>query len=605
MQSINNCLVCEQYGIDKKICSCRLKMKKNTYHFSHTYNNYILKYFVDANFLRKLKKTFESNEANGLFVIKEGLPTTVLCKENGLYVLPIGLFSNIDFPLECLHENIERIIVHKMNSQNLINTITLKPIQKHIIDTVYKTFIDIQKTNPLSICYVNIIAQCSIGKTVMAIYIICDRKMKTFVVTPTIELCKQWFNEINKFVKNIKTYVSTQGVNKFLSMTEEELKDIDVLFFPSKHLSNIDFVNYLIKNYSIGIFDEQHTYNLHTHETLRKFLTVTSFPMVISLTATPRKYNSFYFGRQIDVEHIIKQYEKPKFSKILYKVETDNFISFPKPVLYHQYLLSLSKNLTKKERYLQSTNKKKLISTDYNRINCIVKTILEDYKRPDAKIIILVKFVNEIEMYKNCLTRAIQMITKIQRLGFTTRQEMKESILKKRETENYNLKNNISFTNNDELVITDDDILNEEINDESNDEVINEFEKTQFNIFTLYSKGSGKESDTNLNMLKPSLLCLSKYILIGTTDLLGTGIDVVELNSLHLSCVTGNENNLIQYAGRVSRTNETVEHYFYFYNINSYSCYKIDRDIGVIAKTLKKKDWELQKKECKNINFIF
>lgn len=482
--------------------------------FNNRFNGYYLEYNISIPLFNKIRKIIHKDT----FTVFNRFGLEVMAQPNMYAILPIGIFSNHDIKLDCKEWSItdRKFEIHMEKETKSL--ITLTEVQKKIIDVFFENCNDIKKNN-LSPVYINLVGECSIGKTVMSIEIIHIFKYKSLIITPSIDLAKQWGTSINNFLENSDYHVSILGANHLL----KHLKRVpDILLCPSKHLSNDDFVKYIMNNYTVCFIDEQHTYNLETNQMMKKFFAFNSFPFVFSLTATPRSFNALYLGREINLERIIQEYKPQTFIKESFEIVIPRYELVKFSDYYTKYKeLCKKTRLTKDDILYKSILKRRCLSEDYNRIKAIIKNIQETYI-DGAKILVLVHFVSEIE-----------------------------------------------------------NIYNELI------------DKT--NAYKIYA-ASKNEDDTSLVYVKEQIKNKDKYILIGTEDHLGTGIDVKELNVLHLTNITTNRNNLIQYAGRVSRDNSVPVHKLFYYNISSYPIINLDKSCKDIQKILKSKNWIIEKK---------
>jgi superfamily II DNA or RNA helicase len=437
----------------------------------------------------------------------------LLLEPNKKYILPIGLFSNPDLVLNCKWGNSNR------NFNNVINNISCNIILKDKQEIIIKEFLKhrniIIEKNKAPI-YINLIGHCSIGKTVMAIYLINKLKLKTFIITPSLELAKQWGKEISKFLQISAYYVSLNGVKSFLK--DPKKNEYDIICFPYKHLTDTEFHEFLMENYSLGIIDEQHKYNLETNDVLQYFLTFCSFPAFISLTATPRRFNKLYLGREIDMNTLssIETFEKIAYEVLTPGYKSDASANTKEYITYRK--LKKTRQYIRNKELLLSIYKKKACASDIFRNQNIVHGIVESFKE-DSKILVLTKFIEDIDRFY--------------------------SMLKKYINEKY--------------------------------------------LFKIYA--SDRNNSKALINIKQKLKDYDQYIIIGTEDHLGTGIDIVELNILHLTSFTTNKRNIIQYAGRVSRENSSKTHYIYYYNINSLKNLEIEKEISIIRQTLTDNNW--------------
>lgn len=482
------------------------------------FNGYYLEYNISKDLFYKIRKTIHKDG----FTVFNNNGDEIWAKPDIHAVLPIGIFSNKFFKLECDNwELTDRKYKVEMESP-VKSTIQLTDVQKEIVKIFFENCEDIQKNNLCPI-YLNLVGQCSIGKTIMSVEILSRIKYKTLIITPSKDLAKQWGDTIKEFLIDPDYHVSMLGASMLLKNLKHPP---DILLVPSKHLANESFVKYIMQNYSVCFIDEQHSYNLETNKTMKKFFAFNSFPFVFSLTATPRPFNTLYLGREINLEEIIKIMKPDTFRKELYEIVIPRYKLIRYCDEYKKYLELCKKNyLTKDEVMFKSLMKKKSLSEDYNRFQAIVKNVKQVQETEnDSKTIILTHFVYEIEKFY--------------------------------------------------------------------DELINNGLKNVYKIFA----ASKNNEETSLSFVKEDIKNKKSYILIGTEDHLGTGIDVKELSILHLANMPTNRNNIIQYAGRVSRDNDTPVHKIFYYNISSYPKINLDKNSDDLHKILRTKNWIYEKK---------
>lgn len=478
------------------------------------FNGNYLTYRITQELYTKIVKLIGKNE----FQLYNDQHNILICLPFKKMILPIGLFSNDNFNLDVKDESYNKEFIFEMSS-TIESKIQLKEIQEKILNLFIKEYDKIYKKNIPP--YINLVVQCSVGKTIMALYIITNMiKLKTFIITKSLELAKQWAAEINKFLK-IDYYVSLQGSNHFLKNIKN--KNIDILIFPSKHLKNQNFIKYLSNNFSFGVIDEQHENNMENDNYLKHFMSFNTFAGFLSLTATPRKINRLYFGKEINTDNLIQRFLPKKFKQEMYEINLAEYNPFVKSNYLAEYTRLKNNNVDKQKTLLKYVYKNYCIAEDINRINTIVETIIQTFNHNQTlkypKIIILTQFLFEIDLYYN------KLIEK---------------------------------------------------------EITSHFVFKTFPKKTFY-----------LAEVKERIKTLNTYIIIGTEQYLGTGIDIVNLNILHMTNLSKDEKKIIQYAGRVSRDNEDQTHFIYFYNINSYKKLgiTIDPEITLIKKKLKEKNW--------------
>mgnify|MGYP004561511907 CR=1 FL=1 len=521
---------------------------------NNRFNGYYLEYNISIALFNQIRNIIHKDSFN----VFNSLGVEVMAQPNMFAIIPIGIFSNKDFKLNCKEWTLtdRRYAIPMKNTIKSIIELTL--VQSKIIEVFFENCNDIEKNN-LSPVYINLVGECSIGKTVMAIHIISLFKYKTLIITPSIDLAKQWGTSIKRFLENSDYHVSTLGANILL----KNLKDVpDILLCPSKHLANQEFIKYIMQNYTICIIDEQHVYNLETNKMMKKFFAFNSFPFVFSLTATPRSFNALYLGREINLEKIVEEYKPSTFIKDSYEVVIPKYELIKYCDHFDKYKeICKKQRLSKDEILYKSILKKRCLSEDPNRNKAIIKNIKQTFfNNCDSKILVLVHFVSEIDNIYN------EIINKQQnKIVFNSIDSAQENSDQKIIRGNYG-----------------------KTRDNSN------FIEPSI-VFKVYASSRNNEP-TSLISVKEQIIEKEKYIIIGTEDHLGTGIDVKELNILHLTSISTNKNNIIQYAGRVSRDNPTKVHQLFYYNISSYPNIKLDQNCHDIQKILKNKGWNIEKK---------
>lgn len=559
------------------------------------FDGYHLKYYITPKLLSQIQELIGTYSFN-LFTKHE---ISIPCIANNYYILPIGLFSNKRFHIMCTWLKTNRQYNIKLNSDIQSNIILREP-QKIVFNHIRKNCEDIIKTNKTPV-YLNLIAQCSFGKTILSLYLINFFKYKTIIIVHNLYMAKQWGTQIQKNLLNINCYVSTKGVKKFLDLDEKIKSSFDILIFPYKHLSNSNFLTYISNSFSMAIIDEQHIYNLEENVTLQKFLSFYSFQIFISLTATPRRINTLYFGKEINVDLLLES-NICNFQKFVYEIQlsNDKYNDFIKPEIYDFYI-SKKKNIRNKQDMLKLVlYKKQCLAADDNRIKTIINEVINSYLYNDnvnnPKILILVSFINDIDKLYQLLISELLIKFKDKINFYKQNHESNQYIQNLLNLILNNLiEQNINFENiyDENLSI----IQNNNFNDEF--ELLKKLYLKLQHIYKIYASANKNQ----FLELKNQLHNMSTYILIGTDNYLGTGIDIPGLNILHLTNITSNERNIIQYAGRVSRNNDETKHYIYYYNINSFQqkiindiSYQneinISKEIDIIKKKLIQKNWE-------------
>lgn len=204
---------------------------------------------------------------------------------------PIGLLSNQLLPnLNIATANLNAKMFHITN--NIIDNIIMTELQHNVIQKVLDhTNTCLMNYRPVACC---INTPCASGKTVIAVKLISILKMRTYVVVPTRVMINQWLRELR--INNINSVGSYDGSK---TLMESISQPPDVLVIVSRHLSNPELVKYLTDNYSVGIFDEIHMFNLQNSTSVSTFLISSSPLYSYFLTATPKSNNEVFTGKLI------------------------------------------------------------------------------------------------------------------------------------------------------------------------------------------------------------------------------------------------------------------------------------------------------------------
>lgn len=499
---------------------------------------------VDRNYIKlipynqnhKLLKDFLKNdfdpEAN-----KDILKYTNV-SDNFAYLLPFGIFSNLDMDLipgnnsgvQDLYFNCEflkterNFIFPSKNMSDLdLSEFNLFPKQQRIITKIDEELKKYDKKK-----YITIVAPCGLGKTITTLYYILSRiKCKTFIITQSLALCEQWEKEINGKFKGLKVLNSKNGVTKL--MNNPELYNCDILIFPDKHLTKTKFIHTLSNNFSVCVVDEQHKYNLTSEATTMKtFLTITSFQYIFSLTATPVKYNKMYFGREITFAHkdfldLENQKEiRNAFRISLVENENENDINKKKDIdndnLWYNFLMNTSK--------LKTDNMK----NNFRYATYRDLLISQDKKRIELIVSTIILSLNLKNKKTNIINPKVLILTK-----YVKEIEEISSRLKIK------------------------------------------LEEEDIDIFPLYAGNEDERKRVFEDVKK-----LDKFIMIGTQDYFGTGIDIPDLNILHLTSLNQNKVSLKQALGRVERKNDSIEKEFYYYTYCTFTDYQ-NKNLNVIS----------------------
>jgi superfamily II DNA or RNA helicase len=427
-----------------------------------TYNIYNkIKYILNDNFilytLDKKKLNIDKNNINKLIGIK--------------ILSPIS-FIDTDINLQLY--NINHVI---------INNIILRNKQLKLINIIHKYIYDSNNSNSLQ--YFGIFCPCGFGKTIMVIDLICKLKLKTIIIAPLKKIIDQWGKQF-KSNTNLNCYLSVNGISTVLNDIQNDLlSDCDVIMCPDKHLKNINFVNFIINNFSIVIIDEIHNYNFSNNNILNYFLTTNYFKFAFALTATPNKNYKLHFKKYIKYTETDKKIQ-------LYVYNNTNKCSSNIDVDDNYYKNYNKLNYTNSNMY-KNIFYNLCISKDNKRNIYISNKIKENFFN-DTKCMILSDYKDHIQLMYNLLLK-------------------------------------LKFTDNIYLY----DVTNKTCD-----------------VF--------KEIDQ-----------LNNYILLATVSSSSEGIDIYNLNTIHLLLPVRKQSTILQSKGRIMRNNETDKK-FYFYNI----CYVHD-----------------------------
>lgn len=333
----------------------------------------------------------------GLKVVYDDVTESILKKHNAEILdsdtkPPIGLIydPNFKFQNKFRTSKIEKFKIMR----DMVKKYELKKDQKVVMAAIVKEFNKIYtKDLPVYIC---LQANCGFGKTLLAINIIlkCEYN-RAFIVTHNKFSAFQFETKIHQFLPNVVTYVSSDGVSPLLKkIASGEFESPDVLIFPSRHLSEEPFLDYLQSNYSLGIVDEAHISNFSNDSTLRSFYTKRIFPVVLSMTATPRIDNSLYLGKLIRSKDYVE--EKYPFERIAYNVVSDVTVEgFEFYTSYQNY-----KRATSKTKYVR---KQLCLADDVNRRMLIVACVVHCMKSLNRRIVILTEYQEEAKAIYNLL----------------------------------------------------------------------------------------------------------------------------------------------------------------------------------------------------------
>lgn len=254
---------------------------------------------------------------------------------------------------------------------------SLRPFQEEIVGTVLPK-IKVDGGGILS-------AQCGQGKTVMAINIICQLRVKTLIVVNKQALLSQWKERIAFFAPSLR--VGT------IQQSKIDIEEKDVVLGMLQSLSMKDYNDSVYRCFDFLVVDEVH--NIAT-KTFSKMLLKVCPPMTLGLSATPTRPDGT--------------------SKV--------FHWFLGPILYRSSLkdastrqqvdvriVNYSQAPTYKFRELKNVKGDPLLSTMISniseleersrRIVCTVFDILK--KSPTRSILILSSRIQQLRQLKECL----------------------------------------------------------------------------------------------------------------------------------------------------------------------------------------------------------
>lgn len=414
------------------------------------FNGYYLKYYITSNLLRNIKLILFNNIKAELYLYNKNdkyiLVEETNLNENNPFYLPTGMFSNFNFNLKCNLEDNDKIYEHKFISNNYNIPIVLNSFQKEIFN-VYNNYSNLSKNKPQHITF-NL--PCGFGKTVLTTYLSLIYGFKTFVIINRKILMPQWskifrlaglnvycsyfgiksllnklslnidendLNDESEYIINVEDSEEIIKDMKIQSKSDLDIKNMDVLIFPDKHLKNKEFSKYLSDNFSICIIDETHTYNLMNSSYLCYFLSHYYIKYVFSLSATPKINNRLFFGYEISLnpvsysKYITSQNIEKKYIEVI-KL-TSSIIQITPDIRF--YLSSYNKKeltnnklgLITKLNYFNH-----LLRLDTYRNNFIIENIVNNYTNT-TKAIAIFSLLEHIDYFYNILKNKINNVFKI------------------------------------------------------------------------------------------------------------------------------------------------------------------------------------------------
>lgn len=224
--------------------------------------------------LPKVKNTFVEPE-----------PYAVYTHDNENYYLPRH------WALERINANPEIKLMYNPNSQaDFYFKGNLRPKQVPIIDALVNGFIDpnTKRLRKFQGKIINI--GTGMGKTVLALFMMCFLKRKTLIITHTGPLEIQWKERIEEYVNGDKIgYI--QGQKYKIDGCNIVVAKVQSLMVSKLPLSE------LLKDFDCVIYDETHHY---ASKVFSRVMNRLAFPYSIALTAT--------FERKDKLEHVLNMY---------------------------------------------------------------------------------------------------------------------------------------------------------------------------------------------------------------------------------------------------------------------------------------------------------
>lgn len=199
-------------------------------------------------------------------------------------------------------------------------------------------------------------AHTGFGKTVTALYLLCQLKVSTLIIVQKSELLKQWQSSIKQFIDYPQVGKRETYIGIYTGSKKNLIGNIDIATIGS--LANLEDIS-IYDNYGLVIIDECHH---ASSDTYRKVLRNVSSKYVYSLTATTDRRDNLY--------PIVEMY----LGKTLYKTNKE------KTILEREYEQILIPRITTFNTLEESNNYNKIIKSLYlnqKRNYLIVKDIRE------------------------------------------------------------------------------------------------------------------------------------------------------------------------------------------------------------------------------------
>lgn len=233
-----------------------------------------------------------------------------------------------------------------------------------------------------------IILPCGSGKTVIALYIASELKLKTLAITHKTFLQDQWMERIKQF---------TTAKIGMIRQKYIDVNDKEIVVGMLQSISLIEYPDKIFSDFGLVLYDEAH------HIVAEKFsnaLYKIHSPYVVGLTATPeRKGNLTDMLYYLLGQPLYKEKSQQKeFPVIVKRIHYD--IKHPKFVEKLQYF---------KGKFLPSVTKmiKNLISIEERNV-LIINMIYNVWKLGDRKILVLSERIMHLETLKEMLDNLIK-----------------------------------------------------------------------------------------------------------------------------------------------------------------------------------------------------
>ena len=256
------------------------------------------------------------NESYG----QKPIPFPVYCESN----------TKIYIPRYYGQSNYGMATINKLNAVETINinfSKTLKDKQKPIVEAFLKA------TDTVGGGIISI--PCGYGKTVIALYICAQLKVKTLVVVHKEFLLNQWKERIKEFLPDAKIGRLQSNVIY--------VEGYDIVIGMLQSLSMIDYDPSIFSKFGFVIYDECHHLGA---ETFSKALLKTGFKYTLGLSATPKRLDglSKIFEWNLgDIVYSIKKREEENVLVKLINYEAEDSESSESSEDYSKIILNFKK----------------------------------------------------------------------------------------------------------------------------------------------------------------------------------------------------------------------------------------------------------------------